>query len=66
MAGIGGFQLPGHLAPGLGAEEHVVIDAMTYANGTAVAEVEVEIETGRVMLRNLVISRMIAAAFFIR
>jgi aerobic carbon-monoxide dehydrogenase large subunit len=33
-----------------------VIDAMTYANGTAVAEVEVEIETGRVVLLSLVIA----------
>jgi aerobic carbon-monoxide dehydrogenase large subunit len=56
VTGIGGFPLPGDLAPGLGATEHVVIDAMTYANGTAVAEVEVEIETGRVVLLSLVIA----------
>ena len=56
VTGIGGFPLAGGLAPGLGATEHVVIDAMTYANGTAVAEVEVEIETGRVLLVSLVIA----------
>ena len=38
------------------ATEHVVIDAMSYANGTAVAEVEVDSETGAVALRNFVIA----------
>jgi aerobic carbon-monoxide dehydrogenase large subunit len=56
VAGSGGFPLPGGTAPGLGATEHVVIDAMTYANGSAVAEIEVEPDTGHVTLRNLVIA----------
>ncbi len=55
VAGIGGFPIAGNLPPGLAASEHVVIDAMTYANGSAVAEVEVDVETGRVTLRTLVI-----------
>jgi aerobic carbon-monoxide dehydrogenase large subunit len=42
------------MAPGLEATEHVVIDAMAYANGTAVAQVEVDIETGAVRIAKLV------------
>ncbi|HEY6863613.1 MAG TPA: xanthine dehydrogenase family protein molybdopterin-binding subunit, partial [Burkholderiales bacterium] len=48
VAGTAGFTLPGGISPGLEATEHVVIDDMAHANGTAVAEVEVDIETGRV------------------
>jgi aerobic carbon-monoxide dehydrogenase large subunit len=53
--GTPGFYLPGG-AVGMEATEHVVIDAMSYANGTAVAEVEADPETGFVALRNLVIA----------
>jgi aerobic carbon-monoxide dehydrogenase large subunit len=53
-AGIPGYKLPGGLPPGLEATEQIVIDNMTYANGTAVAEVEVDIETGEVALREFV------------
>jgi carbon-monoxide dehydrogenase large subunit len=56
MAGQAGFILPGSSGPGLMASEEVVIDAMTYANGSAVVEVEVDVETGAVYLRNLVFS----------
>jgi carbon-monoxide dehydrogenase large subunit len=38
------------------ATETVVMDAMTYASGTAVAEVEVDIETGHVEILNFVIA----------
>lgn len=55
-AGTAGFRLPGDLAPGLEASEHVVINEMTYANGTAVAEVEVDIETGAVAVRRFVVA----------
>jgi carbon-monoxide dehydrogenase large subunit len=55
-AGAAGFTLPGGLSPGLEATEQVVIDDMAYANGSAVAEVEVDAETGAVALRNLVIA----------
>jgi carbon-monoxide dehydrogenase large subunit len=53
-AGQPGFALPGGFGPGLAASEEVVIDAMAYANGTAVAEVEVDVETGAVEVRKLV------------
>jgi aerobic carbon-monoxide dehydrogenase large subunit len=56
LGGSAGFALPGGIAPGLEATEHVVIDAMTYANGTAVATVEVDVETGKVALDGLVIA----------
>jgi carbon-monoxide dehydrogenase large subunit len=52
--GIPGFFLPGGLAPGMEATEHVVIDDMTYSNGTAVAEVEVDVETGAVAIRHFI------------
>jgi carbon-monoxide dehydrogenase large subunit len=56
LAGSAGFALPGGMAPGLEASEHVVIDAMAYANGTAVAEVEVDPETGHVAILRLVLA----------
>jgi carbon-monoxide dehydrogenase large subunit len=55
VAGTAGYTLPGGMAPGLEASEHVVIDPMTYANGTAVAEVEVDVETGAVRIRKFVL-----------
>jgi len=48
VAGTAGFSLPQGMAPGLEATEQMVIDDMAHANGTAVAEVEVDVETGRV------------------
>jgi carbon-monoxide dehydrogenase large subunit len=54
VAGTAGYSLPGGVSPGLEAMESVVIDPMTYANGTAVAEVEVDIETGGVRILNMV------------
>jgi carbon-monoxide dehydrogenase large subunit len=56
VMGTPGYYLPGGVSPGLEATEHVVIDDMTYANGSAVAEVEVDIETGAVTLRNFVLA----------
>ncbi len=56
VAGTPGYSLPGGVSPGLEATEHVVIDPMTYANGTAVAEVEVDIETGGVRIERLVLA----------
>jgi aerobic carbon-monoxide dehydrogenase large subunit len=47
-AGLPGFPLPGIDTPGLEATEYVVINDMAYSSGTAVAEVEVDEETGRV------------------
>jgi carbon-monoxide dehydrogenase large subunit len=46
--------LPAGVTPGLEATEHVVIDDMTHANGTAVVEVEVDIETGAVVILKFV------------
>ena len=54
VAGTAGYSLPGGLTPGLEAMESVVIDPMTYANGTAVAEVEVDIDTGGVRILKMV------------
>jgi aerobic carbon-monoxide dehydrogenase large subunit len=54
MAGAAGFVLPGNLPPGLEATENVVIDAMTYGNGTAIAEVEVDIRTAAVKVTRIV------------
>jgi carbon-monoxide dehydrogenase large subunit len=55
IAGTAGYSLPAGIAPGLEATEHVVIDAMAYANGTAVAQVEVDVETGAVRIIKLVL-----------
>lgn len=53
MAGAAGFVLPGGLSPGLETTENVVIDAMTYGNGTAVAEIEVDIQTAVVKVSRI-------------
>jgi carbon-monoxide dehydrogenase large subunit len=53
MAGTAGFVLPGGLLPGLEATETVVIDAMTYGNGSAVAEVEVDVQTASVKVTRI-------------
>jgi carbon-monoxide dehydrogenase large subunit len=55
VAGTPGYALPGGIEPGMEATETVVMDAMTYASGTAVAEVEVDIETGQVRILNFVL-----------
>jgi len=54
MAGAPGFVLPGNLPPGLETTETVVIDAMTYGNGSAVAEVEVDVNTAAVKVIRIV------------
>jgi len=54
MAGAPGFILPGNLPPGLEATENVVLDQMTYGNGTAVAEVEVDVKTAAVKVTRIV------------
>ena len=56
VAGTPGYTLPGGTAPGMEATETVVLDDMAYSSGTAVAEVEVDIETGSVRLVNYVIA----------
>ena len=54
VAGLPGYYIPGGVEPGLAATEHVIINDMTYANGTAVVEVGVDIETGEVRLHRVV------------
>ena len=56
LGGTPGFGLPGGLAPGLEATGQVVIDDMAYANGSAVAEIEVDVETGAVTVLKLVLA----------
>jgi carbon-monoxide dehydrogenase large subunit len=54
MLGSPGFLLPGNMSPGVEASEAVVINAMTYANGCTVAEVEVDPETAEVKILRIV------------
>ena len=54
MIGSPGFLLPGNLQPGVEATEAVVINAMTYANGCTVVEVEVDPETGEVKILDII------------
>jgi carbon-monoxide dehydrogenase large subunit len=46
--GMPGFSMAGGPAPGLEATSHFTPEQSTYSNGTHVAEVEVDIETGQV------------------
>jgi carbon-monoxide dehydrogenase large subunit len=56
VAGTPGYTLPGGIEPGLEATEHLVLDSMAFASGTAVAEVEVDAETGEVKILNYVLA----------
>ena len=47
-AGLPGFQLPGIDSPGLDSAARVVLNHMPFSNGSAVAEVSVDPETGKV------------------
>src|SRR5262249_3830529 len=47
-AGMPGFSMAGGPSPGLEATSHFTPDQSTYSNGTHIAEVEVDIETGHV------------------
>ena len=55
-AGLPGFQLPGIDSPGLEASEKVIINDMTYSNGSALAEVEVDEETGSIRVLRFTIA----------
>jgi carbon-monoxide dehydrogenase large subunit len=46
--GMPGFSMAGGPLPGLEATSHFTPDQSTYSNGTHIAEVEVDIETGQV------------------
>lgn len=51
--GLPGYNLQGIDTPGLQATERVVINDMTYSNGCCVAQVEVDAETGHVVVDQL-------------
>lgn len=54
--GAPGFAMEGYSEPGLEHTAYFTPARSTYANGTAVTEVEVDIETGRVKILKLVIA----------
>ena len=54
LAGLPGYYVPGGVDPGLEAMERVIINDMTYANGAAVVEVEVDADTGGVRIEHVV------------
>ena len=55
VAGSPGFSLPAGLKPGLEATNYFSPNQSAYCNGTHIAEVEVDIETGRVCITRYVI-----------
>ena len=56
VAGTPGVTLPAGIAPGLAAEENTVLDDMPFANGTAIAEIEIDRETGHAALARLTLA----------
>jgi len=54
VAGLPGYFLPGGVSPGLSTTETVIINDMTYSNGSAVVEVSVDIDTGHVAIERVV------------
>jgi carbon-monoxide dehydrogenase large subunit len=54
--GVAGAYLPAGLPPGLEASEAFVVNEMAYASGTAVATVEVDIETGEERILDFVMA----------
>lgn len=54
--GLPGFVLPDSEGPSLEVLEHTIIDDMSYSSGSAVAEVEVDIETGQTRVLRFVIA----------
>ena len=54
VAGLPGYYIPGNVEPGLQATEHVIINDMTYANGSCAVEVEVDVDTGLVTVSRVV------------
>jgi aerobic carbon-monoxide dehydrogenase large subunit len=53
--GMPGFSMAGGPEPGLEATSHFTPDQSTYSNGTHIAEVEVDIETGQVTVTRYVV-----------
>jgi carbon-monoxide dehydrogenase large subunit len=56
LAGTPGFALPKGVSPGLEVTECFVCDDMAYANGSAVVEVEVDVGTGGVSVKKIIIA----------
>jgi carbon-monoxide dehydrogenase large subunit len=56
LAGLPGLSLPGTDEPGLEATTNYAPETLTYCNGTHVAEVEVDPETGAVEILNYVVA----------
>jgi len=54
--GVAGAYLPGALPPGMEASETFIVNEMAYSNGTAVAVVEVDVETGGVEILEYVLA----------
>ena len=54
--GVAGAYLPGGCAPGMEVSEAHVVNEMAYSNGTAVAVVEVDVETGAVRILDYVLA----------
>ena len=55
-AGLPGYRLRGSGLPGLAATEQVIIDDMAFSNGTAVAKVDLDPETGSVCVLELLLA----------
>jgi carbon-monoxide dehydrogenase large subunit len=55
VAGMPGFSLPGGIEPGLEATSNWLPPTLVYCNGTHVATVEVDVETGAVKLLSYVV-----------
>ena len=57
VAGTPGYRLPEGVTPGMEATEMLVIEEETFASGSAVVEVEVDPETGKVDIVNYVMAQ---------
>ncbi|NKB21172.1 MAG: molybdopterin-dependent oxidoreductase [Alphaproteobacteria bacterium] len=55
VAGTPGYALPGGIEPGMEATKNFMVDDLTFVNGTAAVEVEVDPETGKVSFLKYVI-----------
>ncbi|MBT5499110.1 MAG: molybdopterin-dependent oxidoreductase [Alphaproteobacteria bacterium] len=55
VAGTPGYALPGGIEPGMEATKNFMIDDLTFVNGAAAVEVEVDPETGKVSFLKYVI-----------
>ena len=56
VAGTPGVTFPAGVEPGLAADGTIVLDDMPFANGSAVAEIEIDRETGHAALARLAVA----------